>query len=318
MSKLRRILVIVLFFMLLCSVIGTILIIDKPTTEANRQQEAKIILDNVIGIDTKKYDIDTRYAFPNGVSLNLTSDQNRLRATVDFSGDKFIRLNLSANHSPILKQPGEVLDMASGVMERYQRYTGDAFYGELHSVIKDVTGVNVTKTKGNIQLDVYRYTNDRGRGYDRTQITWTYIDDDGIIAPSKCVALGYSNGYPVYFYDVWQSYEITGVSVISDTEAVNIALKAFKTYLGDIYVGNFEFVAASECKIVSTGEPILNYYNYDGDQFARDEKTYTLYPAWHIPISFDNTKTGKVFDTYIIVWADTGEIGSIGYKGPIW
>lgn len=317
MFKLGRIFVIVLFFILLCSTIGAILIIDTQTAEIDIHQEAKTILDNILGIDTKKYEIDTTgYASRNEATLKLTSDQTHLTATVEFSDNKFVRLNLSADHSPILKQPGEVLDMASGVMKRYQRHTGDAFYGKLQSMLNGVNGENITKTKGNIQLDVYRHTG--AYDYDTTWITWTYIDDNGVIATSKRVALCYSNGYPVYFGDDWQRYELNGVPTISSREAVDIALSAFENYSGNICAWDHEFVAASDCKLFSTGEPSLSYYNYYGDRFARDEKTYALYPAWHVPISLDNTKVGRSFDTYIIVWADTGEIGSIGYKGYIW
>jgi hypothetical protein len=56
----------------------------------------------------------------------------------------------------------------------------------------------------------------------------------------------------------------------------------------------------------------LSYDNYPNETLARNADPFTLYPCWIVPLGFDKFYPGDVTGISVSVWADTGEVGSMG------
>lgn len=115
-------------------------------------------------------------------------------------------------------------EMAKDFLKNYQRYTEDSFYGGLGSMLDTVSfDTNQTIALGNVKLEATATE-------DTATFRWTYIFN-GIEAPSKCIALGYKNGFLRYFIDNWDLYTIGNTSVnLSENDAVNMAMDSASSF----------------------------------------------------------------------------------------
>ena len=110
----------------------------------------------------------------------------------------------------------DLVETAKNFLSDYQGYSGNSFYGELGSMLENVDGDdNVTGVSGNVKLEVTV-------SEDSTVFKWVY-SFNGMDAASKCVAIGYEDGFFKYFLDNWDLYKIGSTSVnISEEEAIDM------------------------------------------------------------------------------------------------
>lgn len=204
------------------------------------QQNGLSILTNVVGLNLTKYMLTTNTYPQNTSSLlgvgpqenieyNLTSCGSELSVLCTFTNGSLQMLQvIHTTGSPILDKSATAngtVGLAENFLSNYQTYTAGSIYGQLESTLSNVDGSkNITTTSGNTQLDVTTLSN----GY--TIFKWTY-SINGVLAPSKFVALGFNNDSLLYFVDNWQFYTIGSTIVnLSENDAEAIALSAAENH----------------------------------------------------------------------------------------
>jgi hypothetical protein len=104
-----------------------------------------------------------------------------------------------------------------------------------------------------------------------------------------------------------------GAPKISGEEATAIALEAAEnfTYQASTYDGTLT-VSGFKIAPKSLGHAVLSYLNSKDQSSARGGDPFTLYPSWYVPLGFDKFYPGDVSGMTVSVWADTGEISTVG------
>jgi hypothetical protein len=137
------------------------------------------------------------------------------------------------------------------------------------------------------------------------------------------VTIKFLNNNFVSFWDTWGLYSVSGLSVISSEEVVQIAREAAQNY--EISVGYVD----RESEIVKVpdlsnapygvGLTMVPYrYNEDYNPSRIERDPLTLYPYWAVLFHFNETIAG-LQGMEVGVWGDTGEIiycSGFGYLGP--
>src|SRR3989304_7154606 len=239
-SKRKLLSITVFLSLLLISSAYATLVPNVHAAEITVQQKGLTILNDVIGLDVEKYDTGSKKG-PQDSYLGVVPKEN-VRYTLESTGSKIDALYTFTNGKlrmiHVLESEGtprltksatkpvqlgnktvQVIDVpetAKVFLNDYQRYSGNSFYGDLASMLEHVDAKeNLTKTSGNVKLEM----TDSGGS---TTFKWTYTFN-GIDAPSKCVALGYKDGFLKYFIDNWDLYKIGSTTVnLSEQEAVDI------------------------------------------------------------------------------------------------
>ena len=181
------------------------------------QQKGMTILSDAVGLDLTKYETlakeypqDSYFGVipERNVEYHLESDESKLKLLCTFTDDDLHILHvLEREGSPhTTKTAINVLEMARDFLSSYQTYSGNTFYGELASMLDTVdANKNLTKTSRNVKLEVTT------AGEYKT-FEWSYTFN-GVNAASKCVALGYKNGFLKHFIDTWNLYKIGSTTV---------------------------------------------------------------------------------------------------------
>ena len=305
-----------LFSLLLISCLYSSLATPVYAAEPDIQDKTMAILDEVIGINTEEYatcltsQLENQYlSLPQKeVDINLASAEGGLRVSCSFVSNNLRRIYLSDFEGKFsVEQPAaDTGEMAKGLLERYQNYVRDSFYGELASMLDNVDVTkNITKSAGNIRLEV--------NNFDQTIVdyVWRYVDENGIVARSKSVSLSYDRGQLKGFSNSWPLYKVTGTPKISGEEATAIAIEACKNYSYEVSTENGTLtVTGFEIAPESLGHEVLSYLNNPNQSLAREGDPFTLYPSWYVPIGFNKSYPGSVTGITVTIWADTGEISS--------
>ena len=274
------------------------------------------ILNNVVGLNTEDYvvnitsnpDREYRGLLQKDVDATLYSVPNYtwvMDVKAYFVNDNVRMIYISYPELPAEYPPADTtVEMAKGLLERYQNYTGVSFYGELASMLDDVDATNnITKSAGNIRLEVNNFENVIA------DYSWRYIDEKGIVARSKSVLLEYERGRLKGFSNDWHLYTIGGTPKISGEEATEIAIEASKNYSYEVSTENGTLtVTGFEIAPESLGHEVLSYLNNPNPSLARGGDPFTLYPSWYVPIGFRQSYPGGVTGMIVTVWADTGEV----------
>ncbi len=316
-SKQKPLTITCLLALLLIST-STTLIPIVQAAEPNVQEKALIVLSEVVGLKTELYTTslssqrDSQYVSlaQKEADLYLSSAQGKLRVTCSFVNNQLREIYLSEREGELLTKQTETntAEMAKSLLERYQNYTGNSFYGELASSLNDVERKqNVTKSAGNIKLEVY------GSDQNSIDYTWTYIDENGIIAERKNVILSFKRGQLKGFLNNWPLYNVVSTPSISAEEATAIAVEASKNFSYQVIDSNGTRKTISGFKIApeSLGHATLVYLNFNNQSFARGSDPFTLYPSWFVPLGFDKFYPSDVSSMTVSIWADTGEVSAM-------
>lgn len=316
----KKILVITTLLILLSSTIYATLTPNAYAAEASAQQKAITILNDVVDLETDTYVVNLNKEITsthegchqNEVNFNLNSSKGSLRVMCTFIDNKLRQIYLNDYTGKLaLNQPiTNTVDKAKDFLQRYQTYTTDSFYGELKATLSDVAiNKNATKTVGNIKLEISVLGDQTHQ-----DLIWTYVDENGIQAKLKNVALSFDRGQLQCFMDNWNLYTIAGTPKLSDEYAKAIALNAIQnfTYSASDEKGNS--IIVSGFKVSSIGDATLSYLNYEKETSgysARGDDSFILYPSWYVPIGFDKLNPGSVTGARVRIWADTGEVSTI-------
>jgi len=289
----RKLLFITVFLMMLLSSSAYTTFIPKVhAAELTTQEKAMSILDDVVGLNVTAYTTRLSSDMTNEfwglpqkeADFRLTSNQGGLRTRCSFINNRLHQIYISDySGSPSLTQPiSNEVDMAKGFLQRYQNYAGDPFYGELGQMLDTVsTSQNVTKTMGNVELEVSVFNEAK------IDLTWRYISEHNIPAPSKSVLLSYDDGLLQSFLDNWHLFTIANCeNKLSAEEAIAIAVKGAKNFSYELDTGNGT-TTISDFKIEAIGKTSLCYLNYMTGNSTRSGDPFTLYPSWYVPLGFD-------------------------------
>jgi hypothetical protein len=321
MVKKRTLLIVLFLFLLSISISQT----QVPTTHASlvsTTDKTLSILDNVIGIDTSKYSMQLNSQIndqfsnlpENKVDLSLVSNAGSFRANSRFINNTLQLLYLTDYNGTVASysSASDTISAARDFLSRYQSYTQNAFYGQLASTLLNVKdNSNATKVMENLTLKI-------SISNTITDYTWTYTDANGIPAVSKNVVLSYYQGQLNCFVNNWPLYTIEGKAAVSREHAIDTAMKAAQDYTYVVSNDNDPSTVQVKGFTVSPNslqETALSYVNSPDASLARNNNPFVLYPSWYVPLGFDKFYPGDVTGVSVSIWADTGEVGSIG---PRW
>ena len=245
--------------------------------EITIDEKVNTFLEDVVGLDVSAYSV-TMDSHVQGdwymetlplesVKCILESDECKLSVICDFVDGKLYMVSFYVlDGSPRMAQPADnVLEMAKGFISRYQTYSGASYCHEMETILDMVkVNENVTKVWGNMKFEATykrKFIDWEKRTVDFAGFRWTYTLN-GVEAPSKCLALYFENGFPRYFIDTWWIYKIGSTSINVDKEkAVEIAIKAAKSYSWKVYVGNETWMEVKEFNIGGVSKATLTFCN---------------------------------------------------------
>jgi hypothetical protein len=323
------------------------------SSESTAEDKLSEFLSSVVGLDLTKYAL-VPPSLPPGVEYpsNLSETLPPLNFTLDdqFGGlveEEVLSYDLEYNESRIHimgifynghmaflavspqgdyvyseSPPTDVLNQAKGIIQRYQtfvsqNYAKDASYlVPMLNVLSSVGDLPPTEiSDGNITFQV-------SKDGDRTRIQWIYTES-GVLMNYKRVGIEFRNSTFESFRDTWSLYSVSGLSVISSEEAVQIALEAAQNC--DLHIFNQDKNETQNIKPpdlsdapydVSLTMVPYRYLDYHiPSKMPRDP--LTLYPFWQVHFYFEENIAGNV-GMQVGVWGDTREIvycSGFGYLG---
>lgn len=271
-----------------------------------------------MGLDLSKYAAEPQDNYVN--SFMDVVPQENIRYIIGTNGSKAADIRLTFSNEKLRtidvlectenlylsKNFPNTLEMAKNFLSSYQVYSKNFLYGKLDLMLStDEIGKNITKILDNVKLEITT-----SKDYAAETFRWTY-SYNGIEAPSKCVVLGYNNGFFKYFIDNWDLYKIGNTSVnLTEDTAKDIAMakaRDFSWKMGSennsFWIQNFTVMQAMVTQTV--------FNNFPENNRARNHDPLTLYPMHCMWVSLDKFYPGNVYGIEVYLWADSGEIGDI-------
>lgn len=288
-KKTKPIFTTVFLALLLLSSVCISLIPNTRAEEVILQDQKISRLNNVVGLDTTKYTTTTQNC-PQDFYMDIIPQENILCYSESNTSKvkmlyTFANGNLRMIH--VLESDGtqhltglanDYYESAENLLSNYQSYTGNTFYTEIKSMLNSVAvGKNSIVTSGNIKLEVVTTDKD-------TTFRWTYTIN-GIEAPTKTVALRYTDGFLKYFIDNWNLHKIGSTTInLSEKEAMNIAQERSKNFSWTVGSDN----DAYEVKNFNVTQAMIWETIFCSDQYAdepRSQDPLTLYPMRQVWVS---------------------------------
>ncbi|MCW3999743.1 MAG: hypothetical protein NWE93_05850, partial [Candidatus Bathyarchaeota archaeon] len=286
-----------------------------PNTQAaglTSQQKAISTLNNVVGLDTPKYNISINQESNDlyrdtlsreNIHIKLDAADSNVDTLCSFINGDLQMIYVSANEgSPRMNTLiNSDVDTAQNFLVNYQTQN-KGLYEQLNTLLTKTDATkNSSITIGNIKLDVTALEKD-------TTFQWTYIEN-GIVAPDKCVALRYNNGFLNYFVDNWNLYQVGSTKIkLSEKDAISIAMNKAQNYSVDGSevgtIGGLKFNVTNAMVI----ETLLSSAVYAEPNKARSQDPLELYPMYNIWVSLDKFYPGNVYGFNVYIWADTKEV----------
>jgi hypothetical protein len=139
-------------------------------------------------------------------------------------------------------------------------------------------------------------------GADMTTLSWTYTVD-GVDYTS--LKVGFRDGIFNGLNDNRGVYTIGDTSVkFSKEQAIDIAME---------YLGTYSYLMPDGTRISG--------FNVTEDQTVAELRSAVrdssvLYPSWRVTLHLNQTYPGSVDALVVLVWANSGEVFSIGHEGP--
>jgi DNA-binding transcriptional ArsR family regulator len=272
--------------------------------------EAKTIIQNVLQIDTSKYQMtllsdtvqvrtDLDGMVEEIMQYSLMNAQSQFDLTLRFRDGHFSLFQISQLEGypsfPLIysvAQPTDIVQACQGLLERYEAAFNYSYLGQVNDLMASANDMTTDQTLGNTNLQISSYNG-------AADITLMYTDN-GTNFQAKSINLVY-NGYGLtQFSDDWFLYTIGSTQVnITQAQAVQIAMNAVKTYsynMNGTRVSNFE-VLSSPVSAELYPKPRVN--------------NLTLYPYWYVTLHLGKTYPGGVNEIAVGVWADTGQAANI-------
>jgi DNA-binding transcriptional ArsR family regulator len=228
----------------------------------------------------------------------LTSDESELSISLVFRNQTLSRYRLDVvEFAPLysIPQPSNILDMAAGLLQRYQHYTEAPYLTQMRALLETVTKVeDMQITQGNMKLAIST------EGNDVKQIQWIYTTS-GIDYQTKALTLSFDGGVLTEILDGWFLFSVGSTEInISMDEAVEIAenhAEDFSWAVEGIKVTDF---------IILEDPVSVNLLPH-----GREDEPLALVPYWYVILQLDKVYLGGFNCIGVGLWADTGEVHNI-------
>ncbi|MEM2968033.1 MAG: hypothetical protein QXJ76_01845 [Candidatus Bathyarchaeia archaeon] len=313
-----------------------------------------MFLSEVVELDLNKYNITTEnYSFKyppeyggnakeEHVYLELVSKEGNITVMGLFL-NCFIRgifIYAPENGSINFKhqQSTNAVDESRNILQRYKVFAQNCGFSTAH-VDSALTLLKNAVSASSASADLYMFNNITGFAPSVTyagnmklettekRISWIYTEK-GVDMPNKILSISYG-GNKLFFADTWNLFTVGAFSVISEKEALEIAVKAADNYNLTLVGENGTLFVAEKPGWSNLTSILLNMvpgeiYNDESNKELRIlsggntiRNPLALYPLWEIVLYFSK----NISNTYGIavgVWGDTREIAYItpyGYLG---
>lgn len=270
---------------------------DQSVTE----DQVRVFIENVLPIDSTKCSItqSANSTLENVSTLKYTLDSNGATCKILCRTEKniFKYCKVSGDNFNVIsdKQPASLLAAVTSFLQKYGEYSKTESAG----LIEVLNGVDLTKNTTFIAGDTkLTISNIVFGGEDLTYFKWAYSVDG---ADYTSLQLGFkTNGVFNYFRDDRAIYTIGDTSInVSEGQAVGLALKAVESYSyempGDYWISGFNVTE-----------------EYISAKLATTPEDYVLRPYWDIRLPLNQTYPGSVQGLTVFLWANTGEVISVG------
>ncbi len=227
------------------------------------------------------------------LTYTLTSDESELDVDFRFRNQTLSRYLLNViEGSPLYvhPQPTNVIDIADGLLQRYQKYAGASYLSRMRNMLKTVNETeDVEITVGDMKLMISTEGND-------VVMHW-FHRTSGIDYQAKGVRLSFDNGILETFTDGFFLFSVGSTEIAVSEEFINIAISGAKDFswtAGGVKVSDFT---------------ILEVVSVELWPHMRDEPV-ALIPYWYVTLQLDKIYPGNIDRIGVGIWADTGEISA--------
>jgi hypothetical protein len=229
------------------------------------------------------------------LSYTLTADDSELDVDFRFRNQTLSRYRLNVIEGTplyIYPQPTNILDVADGLLQRYQNYAGVSYLATMRNMLKTVNETeDVDITVGDMKFIIVTEGND-------VMMQWSHMSN-GIDYQGKGVRLTFDNGILEMFNDGFFLFNVGSTEVnISEEEAINIAINGAKDFswtVGGVEIKDF---------IILEETVSVELWPHMKDEPA------ALVPYWYVTFKLDKTYPGNINSLGVGIWADTGEISA--------
>jgi len=276
----------------------------------NNAAEAKTIIQDVLQIDTSKYQMtllsdtvqvraDLDGMVEEIMQYSLVNAESQFDLTLRFRDGYFSLFQISQLEGypsfPLIytvPQPTDIVQACQGLIGRYKAAFNYPYMGQVDSLMASANDLTTVQTLGNTNLQISSYNG-------AADITLMYTAN-GTNFQAKSINLVYNDYALTQFSDDWFLYTIGSTEVnITQAQAVQVAMSAVKTYsynMNGSRVSNFQ-VLSSPVSAELYPKPRTN--------------NLTLYPYWYVTLHLAKTYPGGVNEIAVGVWADTGLASNI-------
>jgi hypothetical protein len=308
--------------------VSTIHMTPVYSSESTANDKLSKFLSTVVELDLTKYSLvpdgySSRYPSKFNdlveeeiLNYKLESNESKIDVMSIFYNGQMVLLDIFPQGEYVYSKssPTDIRSQAKDVIQRYQTYVADGSYlVPMKNLLSGIDELSPTEiTDGNVNFQISKNGNN-------TRIQWIYTEN-GISMNYKRVDMSFRNNILVSFVDTWNLYSVSGRSVISSEEAVQIALEAAQKC--EINIGHedgeIEIVKPPDLSnaLYDVSLTMIPYRNLNytiPSKIPRDP--LTLYPYWQIHFYFNKSIAGNT-GIQVGVWGDTSEIvycSSFGY-----
>lgn len=229
------------------------------------------------------------------LTYTLTSDESELDVDFRFRNQTLSRYLLNViEGSPLYvhPQPTNLIDVADGLLQRYQNYAGVSYLNTMRNMLKTVNETkDVEITVGDMKLMISSEGND-------VVMHW-FHRTNGIDYQAKGVRLNFDNGILEMFTDGFFLFNVGSTEInVSEEEAINIAMSGAKDFSWTVSGVKITDFTILEEPVSAELWPHMR------------EEPVALIPYWYVTLQLDKIYPGNIDRIGVGIWADTGEISA--------
>jgi DNA-binding transcriptional ArsR family regulator len=251
--------------------------------------------------DTVNFRPDLGSVLEEKLKYSLTCNTSEVDITLRFRNNHLSQYQLFVDvGSPIYLDPPSTdsLTYVRNFLTRYQTYSGEAYLGDMITLMGVVNETNSNSTTLNhTKLST---SGTIANGYDILMYT-----ENGLDFTAKSLWFQFQNRQLTQFTDGWFLFTIGSTQVdISQPQAVLIAENAAE-----------HFTWASEGTVVNNFSLVPSGVSVSFSPHPRNESS-ALIPLYYIVFPLDKTYAGQIASIGVEVWADNGQVGTIYPLAP--
>lgn len=279
----------------------------------DRQQQVNAFLQNVIGLETKNYEIKlvSEMNTPEkGATLlyNLNSDDRKLEVIFNLRNNEIVScsINQIKGSITIANPEKNTLSAAQELLDNYEAYSNVSYIQPLKwdiQAISELKNTTITTQYAKFSISV--------QDSEYQCFDWMNAPN-GIHNMYNRLSLVFQNGSLKSFTDAWNQYPFGDYKeVLSKEQAIATA----KTNLAN-YTYEFGNETISNLQLNEKTDWIIA-------NLTMQPRNNVLYPNWEIVLPLDKVYPGFTYGFRVMIWADTGEVisaratGSLGFPADV-